>query len=49
MTLASNLFDQQDSESKVFLITGATGAIGKAIAQQLANNIAADILNINEN
>ena len=26
----------QDSDSKIFLVTGATGAIGKAIARQLA-------------
>jgi retinol dehydrogenase-13 len=27
----------QNTHTKVFLVTGATGAIGKAIARQLAN------------
>ena len=28
---------RQDKDTKVFLVTGATGAIGKAIAQRFAN------------
>jgi len=28
---------RQDNDTKVFLVTGATGAIGKAIAQRLAD------------
>ena len=32
----SNTFNNRDAKTKVFLVTGATGAIGKAIARQLA-------------
>jgi len=36
MALSSDPANNQNTDAKVFLVTGATGAIGKAIARQLA-------------
>jgi retinol dehydrogenase-13 len=36
MAFSSDISNNQNSGAKVFLVTGATGAIGKAIARQLA-------------
>ena len=49
MNTTNHMQEQNTAEAKVFLVTGATGAIGYAIAQQLASIPAAEVVLICRN
>ncbi|MGR8941826.1 MAG: SDR family NAD(P)-dependent oxidoreductase [Gammaproteobacteria bacterium] len=44
MTLSSDASERRNADTKVFLVTGATDAIGKAIARQLAATPDAEVV-----